>query len=124
VPDEDLIGHTAVGMLAAVRHHLAMAEQRLPGQLKLTVRPSSDGDHTTVEIVTDDMPFLVDSVTAALTARALNVDLLVHPQSWSNGRRWVRCSRCGPCAEPHDAGPASWWRAGCGSSWSGSPRTR
>ena len=32
-----------------------------------------------VEIVTDDMPFLVDSVTALLTAHHLDVHLLVHP---------------------------------------------
>jgi glutamate dehydrogenase len=104
VPDEDLIGHTAVGMLAAVRHHLAMAEQRLPGQLKLTVRPSSDGDHTTVEIVTDDMPFLVDSVTAALTGRTLNVDLLVHPLVVVERAPLGALLAVRADAEPHDAG--------------------
>jgi glutamate dehydrogenase len=35
--------------------------------------------HTVIEIVTDDMPFLVDSVTAALETRNLDIHLLVHP---------------------------------------------
>jgi len=36
--------------------------------------------HTVVEIVTDDMPFLVDSVTSAITQAGHELDLLVHPQ--------------------------------------------
>ena len=38
------------------------------------VRPIS-----VIEIVTDDMPFLVDSVMAELTERGLEVRLVVHP---------------------------------------------
>ena len=36
--------------------------------------------HTVVEVVTDDMPFLVDSVTMALTRRDRAIHLVVHPQ--------------------------------------------
>ncbi len=36
-------------------------------------------EHSVVEIVTDDMPFLVNSVTAELNRRDLTVDLIVHP---------------------------------------------
>ncbi|MEQ9200379.1 MAG: NAD-glutamate dehydrogenase, partial [Rhodospirillales bacterium] len=36
-------------------------------------------DHTIVEIVTDDMPFLVDSGTALLQSHDLNVHLVIHP---------------------------------------------
>ncbi|MEH6404116.1 MAG: NAD-glutamate dehydrogenase [Sneathiella sp.] len=35
--------------------------------------------HTVIEVVNDDMPFLVDSVTAALSQRGLNVHLVIHP---------------------------------------------
>ena len=35
--------------------------------------------HTTVEIINDDMPFLVDSVVAALNALNLSVLMLIHP---------------------------------------------
>ena len=36
-------------------------------------------DHTIVEIVTDDMPFLVDSGTVLLQAKELAVHLVIHP---------------------------------------------
>ncbi|NQW10723.1 MAG: NAD-glutamate dehydrogenase [Alphaproteobacteria bacterium] len=35
--------------------------------------------HTVIEIVNDDMPFLVDSVTAALSQKELTVHLVIHP---------------------------------------------
>ena len=35
--------------------------------------------HTVIEVVTDDMPFLVDSVTAHLARRNLNLHLVIHP---------------------------------------------
>ena len=40
----------------------------------------SAGGHTVVEVVTDDMPFLVDSVTMELTENARDVHMVVHPQ--------------------------------------------
>ena len=36
--------------------------------------------HTVVEIVTDDMPFLVDSVTMALATDHRNIHVVIHPQ--------------------------------------------
>ncbi|BCB87405.1 hypothetical protein Psuf_047180 [Phytohabitans suffuscus] len=79
-PDEELIGYTAAEMLAAARSHRELAEQRVPGELKLRIsEPGAADDHTVIEIVADDMPFLVDSVTALLTAHHLDVHLLVHP---------------------------------------------
>src|SRR5262245_38171576 len=38
------------------------------------------GGHSVVEIVTDDMPFLVDSVTAFLSQSGHPFDLVIHPQ--------------------------------------------
>jgi glutamate dehydrogenase len=78
-PDEELVGLTAAEMLADARAHRELAEQRVPGELKLRIGESADGELTTLEIVIDDMPFLVDTVTAALTSRGLGVHLLVHP---------------------------------------------
>ncbi len=78
-PDEDLVGLTAGQMLADARAHRELAAQRVPGELKLRVQDNADGDLTIVEIVTDDMPFLVDTVTAALVTRGLSVHMLVHP---------------------------------------------
>lgn len=79
-PDEELIGFTAEEMLVAARDHRDLAQQRVPGELKLRIHePAAEQQHTVIEIVTDDMPFLVDSVTALLTAQHLDVHLLVHP---------------------------------------------
>jgi hypothetical protein len=36
--------------------------------------------HTVVEIVTDDTPFLVDSVSVALVSRAYDIHVLLHPR--------------------------------------------
>ena len=78
-PDEELVGLTPQGMLDDARSHLELARQRLTGELKLRVDESADGELTVVSIVTDDMPFLVDTVTAALISRDLPVHLIVHP---------------------------------------------
>ncbi|WP_036372898.1 NAD-glutamate dehydrogenase [Micromonospora sp. ATCC 39149] len=79
-PDEELIGFTPEEMLDAARAHRELAEQRVPGELKLRIHePDADQHHTVIEIVTDDMPFLVDSVTALLNAHHLDMHLLVHP---------------------------------------------
>ncbi|MET7427072.1 NAD-glutamate dehydrogenase, partial [Dactylosporangium sp. NPDC005555] len=78
VPDEELAGCRVARMVEATRSHLELARRRVPGELKLRVGMSVAGG-TSLEIVTDDMPFLVDSVTSALSARNLDVNLLVHP---------------------------------------------
>ena len=77
--DEELVGRSPRGMLEAARRHRELAEQRVPGELKLRLSEADNQHHTVIEIVTDDMPFLVDSVTGALTARDLDVHMLVHP---------------------------------------------
>ncbi|WJK37479.1 NAD-glutamate dehydrogenase [Solwaraspora sp. WMMA2065] len=78
--DEELVGCRPQEMLDAARAHRELAGHRLPGELKLRLTPPGDGrPYTVVEIVTDDMPFLVDSVTALLAERHFDVHLLVHP---------------------------------------------
>ena len=79
VPHEEMAGRSAPTLLAATISHRELAGQRVQGELKMRVALAPDQSHTAIEIVTDDMPFLVDSVTAALTARTLDTHLLVHP---------------------------------------------
>jgi glutamate dehydrogenase len=79
VPHEEMAGRSAPALLAATVSHRELARQRVQGELKLRVTQAADDSHTAIEVVTDDMPFLVDSVTAALTARSLDTHLLVHP---------------------------------------------
>src|SRR5687768_16635601 len=59
--------------------------QRTPGVPKIRLfNPAVDKsgwglEHTVVEVVNDDMPFLVDSVTAEFTRRDRKIHLLLHP---------------------------------------------
>jgi glutamate dehydrogenase len=112
VSDEELAGRTPEDLVAATAAHRELADQRLAGELK--VRVSASDDHTAVEIVTDDMPFLVDSVTAALTARGVDIHLLAHPlvvvsREPLGALRHIRVG-----VEPEDAGSGdvveSWMR--------------
>jgi glutamate dehydrogenase len=79
-PDEELVGFTPEEMYAAALAHRELAATRLPGQLQLAISaPDKEEPHTVLQIVVDDMPFLVDSVISLLTAHQLQVHLLVHP---------------------------------------------
>lgn len=85
VPPADLEEIDAEQLYGSTVSLLGFARQRTPGTPKIRVyNPRLDehgwtGDHTVVEVVNDDMPFLVDSVSSALTAHGLNVLLVVHP---------------------------------------------
>src|SRR3546814_654208 len=60
----------------------AAIAERPPGKpvVQVASGAESDGKRTSWVLVnTDDMPFLVDSVTAAITARGLTMERLLHP---------------------------------------------
>ncbi|MCE1178880.1 MAG: NAD-glutamate dehydrogenase [Micrococcales bacterium] len=86
VPTEDLRDRAPEDVLGAALSHRDLAAVRRPGQTSARVFNPSVGDlgwassHTIVQIVTDDMPFLVDSVLAELGHQGRSVHLLVHPQ--------------------------------------------
>ncbi|MEH0936355.1 NAD-glutamate dehydrogenase [Micromonospora psammae] len=103
-PDEELIGFTAEEMLEAARAHRDLAQQRVPGELKLRIHePHAEQHHSVIEIVTDDMPFLVDSVTALLNAHHLDVHLLVHPLVVVRREPLGRLTEVAADVEPDDA---------------------
>ena len=87
VPAEELVERKATDVYGAAMSHYRYAAQRPQGTASVRVfTPSveqndwaADG-HTVIEIVTDDMPFLVDSVTMALTAQGLPIHVVIHPQ--------------------------------------------
>jgi len=113
VPDEELTGCTPQAMVEATRSHRELARQRLVGEMKLRIGTTVTGG-TALEIVTDDMPFLVDSVTAALTARNLDINLLVHPLVVVRREPLGALKEIRFDAEPEDAGRGdmveSWMR--------------
>ncbi|MDQ6524392.1 NAD-glutamate dehydrogenase [Nocardioides sp. LHD-245] len=68
----------------AAHHHLAL--ERAPGQAKVRVHTPtvaengwSAGGHSVVEVVADDTPFLVDSLTMELSRGLHEVRTVVHP---------------------------------------------
>ncbi len=85
VAPEDLLDDDAENLAGAVLSHWSFARQRKPGTAAIRViNPSYDehgwsSTHTVLEIVCDDMPFLVDSVTMALNRSGLTVQRLFHP---------------------------------------------
>ncbi len=72
-------------LAGAARSHLALAASRPSGAAAVRVyNPTRARDgfgtaHTVVEVVADDMPFVVDSVSALLARRGYEVHLLLHP---------------------------------------------
>ncbi|MDP6804483.1 MAG: NAD-glutamate dehydrogenase [Rhodospirillales bacterium] len=85
VPPRDMREDDAANLAGAAMDHLEFAATRKPKRSKVRVfnpRTEVDGwhsDHTVVEVVTDDMPFLVDTVSAALNREELVVFLVIHP---------------------------------------------
>ncbi|MEO0462704.1 MAG: NAD-glutamate dehydrogenase domain-containing protein [Pseudomonadota bacterium] len=56
------------------------ALMRETGQGAISIESATDGKRRLrIGIINDDMPFLVDSVSGAITAAGLDIDVLVHP---------------------------------------------
>src|SRR5512135_1663794 len=85
VPPEDVVPRGTDDLYGAALSLWHFAQERMPGRAKLRAfnpRPDTDGwraGRTVIEIVNDDMPFLVDSVAAALNGLGLTVHLVIHP---------------------------------------------
>src|SRR3954469_19698290 len=85
VPPEDLLGREALDLYGAALAEWKFMEQRAPGEAKVRVyNPSFEehgwqSTHTAVEVVTDDMPFLVDSVSMLLSRRGYGIHAFLHP---------------------------------------------
>jgi glutamate dehydrogenase len=85
VPPVDVAERRSRDLYGAALSLWRFAERRRPGQAKVRVHnpdPAADGwssPHTIVEIVNEDMPFLVDSVTGAINGSNRVVHLIIHP---------------------------------------------
>jgi glutamate dehydrogenase len=85
VPPADVLERRPEDLYGAALSLWQFAQGRMPGHAKLRVinpRIEIEGwraPATVVEIVNDDMPFLVDSVTAALNGEGVAVHLVIHP---------------------------------------------
>ncbi|MQY15735.1 NAD-specific glutamate dehydrogenase [Streptomyces sp. RB5] len=114
---EDLADRDPVDVLGAALSHYRLAQNRPQGTANIKVHTPTveengwTSSHSVVEVVTDDMPFLVDSVTNELTRRGAGIHLVIHPQLT------VRRDVTGKLLEmlpkpggqlPHDALTESW----------------
>ena len=88
VPREDLVDRSPLDLYGAAVAHWNLAQQREPGEAKVRVYNPEFEHHgwqspyTVVEIVSDDMPFIVDSVTMGLVRQGYAIDLVIHPVIW------------------------------------------
>lgn len=82
---DDLDERTPGDLLGALLSHWQFASQRGPGVPKVRVlSPTQGADgwnsrHSIVQVVNDDMPFLVDSVSLEIARHGLSLHLVVHP---------------------------------------------
>ena len=85
LPEDELALRPVSAWAAFAASALAFAQVRRPGQAKIKVfnpDPASDGfdsANTVIQVVNDDMPFLVDSVNMVLTQRGISQYGMVHP---------------------------------------------
>ena len=86
VATEELAARSDLDVYGAFASHHHLALERTPGQAKVRVHTPtvaengwSAGSHSVVEVVVDDMPFLVDSMTMELSRGLHDVRTVVHP---------------------------------------------
>ncbi len=85
VAPQDLADKDPIDLYGAAVRHLQLAGQRAPAETVVQVyNPDIDEDgwsssHTVIDVVSDDMPFIVDSVLALLEVQGRQVHVLVHP---------------------------------------------
>ncbi|MEV2266999.1 NAD-glutamate dehydrogenase [Nonomuraea africana] len=86
VAAEDLLDRDPVDVYGPAMSHRQLAEVRPQGRAVVRAyTPTADEHgwdpgHSVIEVVTDDMPFLVDSVTMELDRHGIGIHLIVHPQ--------------------------------------------
>ncbi|WP_328771159.1 NAD-glutamate dehydrogenase [Streptomyces sp. NBC_00286] len=116
---EDLTDRDPVDVFGAAYSHYRLAENRPQGTANVRVHtPTVEENgwtcsHSVVEVVTDDMPFLVDSVTNELSRQGRGIHVVIHPQFVVRRDvtgKLIEVQPTRPAAEdlPHDAHIESW----------------
>ncbi|MBX9398124.1 NAD-glutamate dehydrogenase [Streptomyces sp. TRM72054] len=115
---EDLTDRDPVDVFGAAYSHYRLAENRPQGTANVRVHtPTVEENgwtcsHSVVEVVTDDMPFLVDSVTNELTRQGRGIHVVIHPQMVVRRDvtgKLIEVLTTPPTGDlPHDAHVESW----------------
>ncbi len=85
VDEADLEHRRVEDLFGLAMDHLALVERWSPGEVVIELsnpRVELDGwgsDHTVVRVVTEDIPFLVDSVSMELSRLGIGIHQVVHP---------------------------------------------
>jgi glutamate dehydrogenase len=101
-------------LLGAARGHLRLASVRAAGEPLTRLRESTEGAAAgpVAEIVTDDMPFLVESLLAGVARVGAEVQRVIHPivvvRRDADGRLTEVLTAADPAAPPDDALVESW----------------
>ena len=88
VAPEDLVGTEVRDLEGLIKSHVALGQSRTPGTSKVkALSPNLDSHgwqspHSVVQVVTDDMPFLVDSVSAEISQEGRSIRVVIHPRFW------------------------------------------
>ncbi|GAA2326964.1 NAD-glutamate dehydrogenase [Streptomyces kunmingensis] len=114
---EDLGDRDPVDIFGAAYSHYRLAQNRPQGTANVKVHtPTVEENgwtcsHSVVEVVTDDMPFLVDSVTNELSRQGRGIHVVIHPQVVVRRDVTGRLQEvlpAGTTAEGHDVLTESW----------------
>ncbi|UVS77594.1 NAD-glutamate dehydrogenase [Actinokineospora sp. UTMC 2448] len=85
IPPEEVLDDDPRDLLGAVHSHTQLAERRVRGRPAVRMlNPETRTDEwsspcSVIQLVTDDMPYLVESVTAALARTGAHVQRVIHP---------------------------------------------
>jgi glutamate dehydrogenase len=85
IDPEDLLLRSADDLAGAALSHWELGRLRIPGVPRVRVFSPSAAEHgwavqhTVIEVVNDDMPFLVDSATMEANRHGLTLHMRVHP---------------------------------------------
>src|ERR1051326_8223515 len=85
VDPEELAARSGRDLAGAAASHLELGRRFASGKSTIRAYNPTQGQHgwqsthTVVEIVNDDMPFLVDSVTMEVNRQGLTLHLVIHP---------------------------------------------
>jgi len=117
MPLEELLAAGPGRMAGVATEHARLAANRPQGRALVQVSAGGmcsalEAQHGAVDIVTDDMPFLVDSITMELTRHGLDSFLVIHPQLLVRrdvtGTLWEVVGSLRDAKHAHDEIPESW----------------
>jgi len=140
-PDVARVGDPGPVLRAAARAHRELAVHRAAGQELIRLRDGApEGSGAVLEIVTDDMPYLVESVLAAVRRAGGEARRVIHPivvvERAADGELRAVLPDADPVAPPPGAITESWihvdlgrrvparWPTGCSPTACSTPTAR